>query len=501
MKNILLNKFKESFISVLPITILVVLLGFTIAPLEYGLIVQFLISCIFVLVGMSLFSLGADTAMIPIGQNMGSYLSKNGKLWITLICSFVLGVLVTVAEPDLTVLAGYVPIDKTLFILFVSVGVGLFLMVGVLRVLFKIKLNIILAISYFLIFVLVCFLSNSIVPLSFDAGSVTTGAISVPFIMAFGLGLSAVRGSDNEDSGFGMVALSSIGPILVVMLLLFLSGVSDASVVSETVTSSTNNFGLIIMSFLNIMPETFLEVAIIIVPIGLFFGLFQIFALKLPKQQIIKILFGLLWTFLGISIFLVGVTVGFLPVGTVIGTILAKTPWLFILVCVVLGFVMMAVEPAVQVLNKQIEEITNGTIKSSVMFLCIAFGVAVALGLCAVRIITGISILWILIPMYVVSIILCFITPKIFTGIAFDSGGVATGAMSSTFAFPLIMGACQTVGANPLTQAFGCLGVIAAAPVVTILILGFIYKLSTNKTAKELAKQDVSKRVEILEFD
>lgn len=503
MKNaVLFSKIKEALTSVLPITLFVVMLGVTITPLDNGMILQFLVACVFVVTGMAFFTIGADTSMMPIGQNMGSYLSKKNKILLTLLVSFVLGALVTFAEPDLKVLAETVPVNTTVFTLVVSVGVGLFLSIGVLRILFKVKLNVILTISYALVFLLVIFLTANIIPVSFDSGSVTTGPISVPFIMAFGLGLAAVRGQNNEESGFGMIALSSVGPILAVMVFMLFAGVTGTNATTDVASYDTSNLATIFISFFSQMPAVFLETGLILFLITLFFMLFQCFALKLPKKQIGKIFIGILWTFLGISLFLVGVMVGFLPVGTEIGKQLGNTPWLLIVICAVLGFAMMAVEPAVQVLNKQIEQVTNGAIKKSTMFICIASGVSVAVALCAIRIITGISILWILVPCYLLVVVLSFFTPKIFTGIAFDSGGVATGAMATTFAFPLIKGACETLGANLMTDAFGCLGLIAAAPIVTIQILGFIYKIGETKNKKAtMATEESSKRVEIMEFD
>ena len=501
MKKVLMEKFKESFVSILPITILVVILSLTIAPLDNLMLVQFLVACVFLMIGIALFTLGADTAMVPIGKNMGSYLSGKSKPWIMIVVCFLLGIMVTVAEPDLIVLAGQVQsVDATSFILCVSLGVGIFLVIGILRILFKIPLGVILLIAYGLIFILAFVLPAAIVPVSFDSGSVTTGPISVPFIMAFGLGLAAVRGSNSNDDSFGLIALASAGPILCVMLFMWISGVTGGVQVEQTITQ-VNNFGDILMSYINAFPGYLKEVAIAIAPITVFFLLFQIFALKLPKHQIFKILVGLIYTLIGITIFLTGVNVGFLPAGKEIGSIIAENyTWVLIPVCVLIGFAMIAVEPAVQVLNKQIESITGGTISRKVMFLCIAGGVSVALGLVALRVWLGFNILWVLVPAYVIVLSLTFVVPKIFTGIAFDSGGVSTGAMATTFAFPLIMGACDALGGSLLLDAFGTLAFVAVAPILTIQILGLIYKIGMKrKEAKE--EKEISKRVEILEFD
>lgn len=501
MKKILVGKFKESFISILPITILVLVLSLTIAPLEINVLTQFLVACVFLMIGIALFTLGADTAMVPIGKSMGSYLSQKSKPWIMILVCFLLGIMVTVAEPDLIVLAGQVKtVDATSFILFVSLGVGIFLVIGVLRILFKIALSWILIGSYGIIFILAFILNQAIVPVSFDSGSVTTGPISVPFIMAFGLGLAAVRGSNSSEDSFGLIALASAGPILCVMLFMFFNGVTGGVEVDNAV-STPENFGDILLSFVNAFPSYLEEVAIAIAPITVFFLLFQFFALKLPWQQIFRILVGLVFTLLGITIFLTGVNVGFLPAGKEIGSIIAENyTWVLIPVCALIGFSMIAVEPAVTVLNKQIETITGGTISKKIMFLCIAGGVSVALALVALRVWLQFNILWVLVPAYAIALALTFFVPKIFTGIAFDSGGVSTGAMATTFAFPLIMGACEALGGNIMLDAFGTLAFVAIAPILTIQLLGLVYKIGIKrKEAKE--EVELSKRVEILEFD
>jgi len=492
MVSALLTKFKESLISILPITLIVVILGLTLTPLSADSLLQFLIACVLLVFGMSLFTLGADNAMFPIGQHMGSFLSKKSKPWLMIFCCFILGVIITIAEPDLTVLANQVSAVNTwVFIITVAVGVGLFLVLGLLRVLFKWNFNILITISYALIFLMVIFINQGIIPISFDAGSVTTGPISVPLLMAFGVGLAAVRGNRAKEDSFGMIGFASAGPILVVMILMWALGVTDAN--SSTFESLT---------FLEAVPLYAKNVAIIILPIAVFFIIFQIFALKLPKHQIIKIIMGLIYTYLGIVIFLVGVNVGFLPVGREIGISLASNaPEWLIPVCCLIGFSMAMVEPAVQVLSKQIGQITDGLVNRKTMLLCIAVGVALAMTLCAVRILTHISILWILVPAYALALIMSFIAPRLFVAIAFDSGGVATGAMATSFALPLIIGATTELGGNIMLDAFGTLAFCAIATILVVLVFGIIYKIGSKRAKAKDENLEGIKRVDIIEYD
>ena len=462
MRNALLNKLKESCISILPIMVIVLLLSVTLVPMSWQMIVQFVFACIILIVGMAFFTLGADNSMLPIGQNIGAFLSRSHKVWLMLLVGFLMGIIITVAEPDLSVLANQVPgINNWVLIFAVALGVGIFMMFGIMRTIFSIPLHFILTFSYILIFVLAIFVPSQFAPLSFDSGSVTTGPISVPFLMAFGLGLAAVRGGKSQsDDSFGLVALGSAGPIIAVMIL-----------------------GLFID------PSTFI---------------FQFTVLKLPKQQVFRILIGILCVFVGITLFFTGVSVGFLPVGNMIGSVIAggQSSWLLVPIACLLGLVIVLAEPAVHILTKQVELLTDGKISSKTILFSMCIGVAVSLGLCALRVLFEISIWYFLIPAYVLAISLSFFVPRIFTGIAFDSGGVATGAMATTFVLPLIMGACQAYGVDSMLYGFGTLAYIAVTPLLTIQILGLIVKIVNNrKLAKEEAIIEKDARVDIVEFD
>ena len=506
MQNALLIKFKESLVSILPIVLIVLILAVTIVPLDFVLVVQFLVAAVFLIIGMTLFTHGADTAMLPIGKNIGSYLSKTAKIWLMMIVGFFLGVVITIAEPDLMVLAEQVAsINTWLFIAVVGIGVGLFMMLAMLRTVLKIPLNIILCVSYGLIFVLSFIIPNNFVPLSFDSGSVTTGPISVPFLMAFGLGFAAVRAqsSKQDDSSFGMVALGSAGPILAVMIMGFFVDPSTLAGSSEVaVECATVGEGL--MQFLTCLPTYIGQVALVITPILVIFLLFQFFALKLPKSEVFRVLTGLLLVFFGITLFFTGVNVGFLPVGSALGHALAEcgSNWILIPVAVVIGFVIVLAEPAVHVLAEQVEKITEGKIAKKTIFFSMCIGVAISLGLCAIRVLCQFSIWWVLVPAYLIAIILSFIVPKIFTGIAFDSGGVATGAMATTFVMPLFVGACGALGIDTMLYGFGTLAFIAVTPLLTIQILGLIVGIANRKKERALAEEYVgNKRVEIIDFD
>ena len=492
MKNAFVLKLKESLFSILPITFIVLVLGLTLVPLSGQMILNFCISCILIVVGIALFTMGADTAMLPIGQHMGGFLSKKNKPFLTALFSLILGVVITIAEPDLSVLADQVSsINSWVFIFVVSLGVGLFLVLGLLRIIFKWNFSIVISICYALVFLMVIFVQSGVIPLSFDSGSVTTGPISVPFIMAFGIGLASSRGKNAKEDSFGLISFASAGPILAVMILMSALGVNDAS----PVVSADTNFFSATLLYLK-------DVAIIILPIALLFVVFNIFALKLPFKEVLRIMIGLLFTYVGIVVFLVGVSVGFLPVGKLIGSVLA-TDYAGALapICAIIGFCMAMVEPAVSVLARQIEEITGGTVKRLSIILCIAIGVGIALLLCAIRVLTHISILWILVPAYIVCIVLSFVAPKLFVGIAYDSGGVATGAIATTFALPMIMGACAAVGGNFILDAFGTLAFCAVAPILVILVFGVIYKFRKKKAEQKEENLDGLKRIDIIEYD
>ena len=453
MNKKLKEKIHESFSSVIPITLIVLLLSTTAAPMNLETLMLFLTGAVLLVIGMGFFTLGADMAMMPIGQQAGEQLTRTKKLWLIIACCFVVGIVITVAEPDLQVLARQTPaVPDLVLILTVAVGVGLFLVLAFLRIFFRWNLSTLLLLFYSLIFVLAFWVPDSFLAVAFDSGGVTTGPITVPFIMALGLGLTAVRSdNDAEDDSFGLVALCSIGPILSVLILGLLynpAGSSYTPLEIPILSSTKELFG----EFGRAIPDYAQEVMLALTPVLLLFLVLQVFFLKLRRRQLIKILIGLLYTL----------------------------NWILVPLAMVIGFYIVKAEPAVLVLNKQVENVTGGAISQRAMMASLSIGMAVSLGLSMIRVLTGLSVLWFLIPGYGLALGLSFVTPQIFTAIAFDSGGVASGPMTATFLLPFAMGACDAVGGNILTDAFGIVAMVAMTPLITIQLLGLLYRLKTR---------------------
>ena len=495
----LTEKFREAVASVLPITLIVTIVCFSFVPVTTDLMLSFLIGSVLLIVGMALFTLGSEVSMTQIGTHMGAKLTKSRKLWLILTVSFLLGVAITVAEPDLQVLAANVPnIDTTVLIITVSVGVGIFLLLSMLRILLVIPLRWMLLGFYALIFILAALVDKDFLAVAFDSGGVTTGPMTVPFIMALGVGVSAVR-NDKHAGGdsFGLVALCSIGPILTVLLLGLLYKPDGSSYTPVTVPDAQDTVEMF-RSYTHALPEYFKEILVSLAPIAGFFLIFQLLTRRLNRRQVMSMIVGFLYTYLGLVLFLTGVNVGFMPVGNFLGQSIAslECSWVLIPIAMVIGYFIVAAEPAVHILNRQVEEITAGSIPASAMNLALSLGVSVSLALAMIRVLTGISIMWFLLPGYALSLILSFVVPKIFTSIAFDSGGVASGPMTATFLLPFAMGACDALGGNVVTDAFGVVAMVAMTPLVTIQLLGVSYKRRIKRTAP-VAVAEVEEIIEL----
>ena len=458
MRNnqLLKEKILESIAAVVPITAIVLLLSISITPLRTGTFLLFLFGALMLILGMGLFTLGADMAMIPMGEGIGVSLSKSRKLIIPLVVCLVLGILITMAEPDLQVLAEQVPaIPNLTLILTVAAGVGIFLVAAELRMIFKIPLSYTLCFFYLIVFVLTFLTPKTFIPVSFDSGGVTTGPMTVPFIMALGIGMASVRSDKNSSNdSFGLIALCSIGPIFSVLILGVFYSPEEAVYTAKTLAELSTTKA-VAAEFMRAFPIYMKEVGIALLPIILLFVVFQLLSRRFHKIMLLKIISGLLYTWF------------LLPIGMLIGYYIVKA------------------EPAVKVLTKQVEEVSNGSISQKSIEHSLSIGVALSVGLSMLRILTGISILWFLIPGYAVSLILTFFVPQIFTGIAFDSGGVASGPMTATFLLPLAMGACEAMGGNILTDAFGIVAMVAMTPLLTIQLLG----LSGNIRSRVMKKR------------
>lgn len=477
----LLIKIGEALISVLPVTLIVILLNFTpIVNLTNKEILVFSISALLLVFGIGLFNLGADLAMTPMGTHVGSGLTKTKSLKLLLIVCFALGFFITIAEPDLTVLASQVKdvINSTLLIVFVGVGVGLFLLIAILKIVFKRQLASLLMFFYMLIFALASLLiisgNEELLALSFDSGGVTTGPITVPFLMALGVGIAiTIGGKRANENSFGIIALCSVGPIISVMILgIFTNG--DLSYTVPNYQIADNVFSVFFKTILTVTKEVTLALGLIVI----FFFIINFMFLKLPKKKIIQLLIGILFTYIGLIVFLTSVNIGFMPIGYKIGEALGSNNnnLLISLAGFVLGLVVVLAEPAVHVLNKQVEEITDGNVSKISMLIALSIGVGISLCLSMIRIIYDFSILYYVIPGYFIALGLSFFVPRMYTAIAFDSGGVASGPLTSTFILPFSIGVCMSIypdGNKILTDAFGIVAMVAMTPLITIQLLGF----------------------------
>ena len=490
MNEKLKEKVKESLSSVLPITLIVLVLSVTLVPMEIGTLALFLTGAVLLIVGMGFFQLGAEMSMTPLGEGVGKTLAKREKVLLIVLVAFALGTIITIAEPDLQVLANQVAsIPNSVLIWTVAVGVGVFLALAVLRILFRTSLAKCLLGAYALLFVLTLFSPKEFLAVAFDAGGVTTGPITVPFIMALGVGVSAIRSTQGHDDGsFGLVALCSVGPILMVLLLGIFYHPTDAaySAVEIAPVITTRD---VAQQFALGFPGYAEEVLLSILPIVAVFVLFQLLTHYYRRRQLLRTGVGFLYTIIGLILFLTGVNVGFTPVGNLLGSGLAGSAyrWVLIPIGALIGYYIVKAEPAVQVLNKQVEDVTGGTVSQSMMNTALSIGVACAVMLSMVRVLTGISIYWILVPGYALALILARFVPSVFVGIAFDSGGVASGPMTSTFLLPLAMGACTALGGNVVTDAFGVVALVALAPPVAIQIMGVLYVHKSKAVAQNKA--------------
>lgn len=483
MKRNLLQKLKESAFSVLPITAIIAILDFSTGSLNLYERISFYFGAVLLIAGMSLYSIGTDTSIAKVGEHIGSKISHLKALALVLIACFVIGIVVTIAEPDLGVLASQVPsINKWTLIITVAVGVGIFFLLAVLRVFIKVDLRWFIIGGYALIFLLLIFVPENFVPLAFDSGGVTTGPITVPFILALGMGVSAVV-SHNEDDSFGMVGICSIGPIAAVMLLGIFYKPSE--VVVDTASAVFGGVGDMFLTHLASYATYLKEVAIALLPIILMFVAAQIFLLKLPKKAVTRMVIGFVYTYVGLTLFLTGANIGFMPAASAIGAKLSSiNRYIMIPIGAVIGAVIVLAEPAVHILVKRVEDLTAGVINRKSMLGTLSVSMAIAVALAMVRIATGINILYILIPGYVIAIALMFFVPKTFSAVAFDSGGVASGPMTATFVLPLVIGACSAVGGNVMTDAFGVVALVAMTPLVTLQIVGLRYKIKSARVVQ-----------------
>ena len=442
---------------------------------------------VLLIVGMGFFQLGAEISMTPLGQGIGGSIVRQKKTWLAVVICFAMGAIITISEPDLQVLANQVAaIPNAVLIWTVAAGVGVFTAVAVLRILYRVPLSKMLLGLYLLLFVVSLFVPNEFLAVAFDAGGVTTGPMTVPFIMALGVGVSSIRGDRHAaDDSFGLVAMCSIGPILAVLILGIVFRASDSTYIPPVLPEVRDSVEL--WQLFHVSLPTYLEeIAVSLLPIIVMFGIFQFVALHMDRRSLGRIAVGLAYTYVGLVLFLTGANVGFMPAGNYLGQVLAGQSfrWIIIPIGMLIGYFIVKAEPAVYVLNKQVEEVTDGAISAKAMGTALSAGVSISVGLAMVRVLTGVSILWFLVPGYVFAIGISFVVPKLFTAIAFDAGGVASGPMTATFLLPLAQGACVAVGGNIVTDAFGVVAMVAMTPLITVQLMGLVAQLRTRKARR-----------------
>lgn len=486
MKKNMVEKIKESLSAVLPITVIVFILSVTIAPLTGEMLFMFMVGAAMLIIGLGLFTMGVDTSMVLMGERIGTTITRSKKVWVIVLSCFAIGVLVTIAEPSLRVLADQAPIVETMtLIMSVAVGVGVLLAIAFLRIILQIKLSYILIFLYALVFVLALspLIPDDFISIAFDSGGVATGPMTVPFIMALGAGLAAVRGDKTTQADtFGLVALSAVGAILTVIILGIFA--EDTSVVANMMTiPQFDNVKETFAEFLIAIPAYMLEVAQAVLPIIVLCVGYQLFKIKMNKKAFLKVIIGFVFNYLGLVLFLTGVNIGFMPIGQYMGESIAAggASWILVPLGAVIGYFIVAAEPAVHTLKRQVEDATQGQISSKLLERALSIGVAISVGLSMLRVLTGLPLLWLVVPGYAFSLIMTFFVPPLFTAIAFDSGGVASGPMSATFLLPFAMGACAGVGGNMVTDAFGIIAMVAMTPVLVIQIFGLVMKLKERR--------------------
>lgn len=488
--SVIVSKLKEVLYSVVPITAIVILLNFTLTPIETPTLIRFLIGAALIIIGMTIFLLGVDVGITPIGSMMGTTIVKSNKIRVVIIAGLLLGFFISIAEPDLHILAGQVDavssglIPKNIIVVVVSVGIAVMLSLGLARIVYNIPLYKILTALYGLILVLALFTSREFMAIAFDASGATTGALTVPFILALAMGVSRLKkdSKSSEKDSFGLVAIASVGAIIAVMVM---SIISKTDKITGTLDSTEASASSLLAPFFQKLPSVAWEVFVALVPILIIFLVFQKTSFKLSKASFRKILFGIIFTFVGLVLFLLGVNAGFMKVGSIVGYKMASmdSPVYVIITGFILGMVTILAEPAVYVLTHQIEDVTSGYVKRKAVMFTLALGVALAVALSVVRILIPQVQLWhYLLPGYIISIAMTYFVPKLFVGIAFDSGGVASGPMTATFILAFAQGAAEAVeGANVMIDGFGVIAMVAMTPLIALQILGYIFKVKSKK--------------------
>ncbi|MDD4841271.1 MAG: DUF1538 domain-containing protein [Sphaerochaetaceae bacterium] len=483
----ILAKLKETTLSVLPIILIVFVLHLSIAPLGWQVFGGFVIASLFIILGLSLFLTGIDIGILPTGELIGSKLTSKRNLPLLLVSALIIGTVATIAEPDVIVLADQITsVDSSIprlpLIIMVSVGIGMMMLIGFLRIVLSLSYHVILIISFTILFVLAAIARPEHVAMAFDSGGMATGPLVVPFIMAMGIGVAAIRSNSTaEEDSFGLVGLCTIGPVAAVLILsLFTPGTEEHSAIATTAAEQVNLFG---QALGPIIKDTIVQVALALFPLIIIFMIFHFLIIHMSKFRLIKMFEGLAYAFIGLILFLVGVNGSFVPIGRELGFLAATnaSPPILIIIAFFLGAVIVLAEPSVWVLANQVAEISGGRIARKTLLISLSIGVAIASSLSMLRVITGFSIWLLLLPGYGIALLLARFSPKLFTSIAFDSGTVASGPMSCTFILALFLGTSQALKGNPATDAFGLVSMIVLLPIITVESLGVLYSIKEKK--------------------
>jgi len=485
-----IDKVKEVLSSVLPIVLLVLLLNWTLVPLGSYKLAQFLIGAVFIVLGLSLFLVGVSHGITPFGSRLGEKITRSNKIWIVIGAGILLGLFITIAEPDLQILAGEVDlvtnglVGKWALVLVVSVGIALMLTAGLIRLVYNFPLHILLTIIYGTIFVLSLFVTPEFLAISFDASGATTGAMTVPFMLALALGIAAMKrdGKASEKDSFGLVAIASAGAVMAVLIMSILS---KGDTLTSALQATTQKSHSVFTAFLLQLKKQSVEIAVSMLPLAVILAAGQPAFLKFKKRMLKKVIKGFILTWVGLVLFLAGVNAGFMDVGREIGSRLAgrDNKAFLILIGFLLGFVTILAEPAVHVLTDQITEVTSGSVPRKAVLTAMSLGVGSAVAISIIRIlIPGLQLWHILLPGYILALVMAHIGPKLFVGMAFDSGGVASGPMTAAFILAFAQGAADKVeSADVLVDGFGVIALVALAPIIFIQALGLIYRKKSSK--------------------
>ena len=525
MKNKFVSSLVSSILSIMPVVIVICILAIVFQCMpevvsglnvykfkgsDFGLLFT---GAAILIIGLTLFQVGVDSSLSKVGEYMGGSLSKQSNLFIIIIFSFILGALITCAEPSIIIVSQQININQVLLITVISVGVGLFVVIGVLRIIYHGSLKIWYLIFYFVTFALIALVcvdpdvnKENFLPFIFDAGGVTTGSSTVPFILSLSVGIAIVRGGRkaNEDS-FGLVGMASVGPIMTMAILILLTKNSTMVIQYPSLSGSIVDKFLVALLGNGYSSGSILQTIIALSPIIVIFFIYELIFIRLPKREIIKLLIGFLYSFVGLSLFLAAASAAMTPFGYVVGKNIGVLPDLIIiLIAFFIGFATILCEPAVHVLTKQMEVVSDGRITKKVVLISLAIGVGTAIALAAFRAVYNFNILYIVVPGYILSLVMMFFCPGIYTAMAFDSGGTASGPMSSSFVFPLVVGIVTSLySIKPIesksladtiySNGFGVVALIALIPIIVIQILGIKETLSNARLNYYIRKEIVDK--------